>query len=222
MATDAAEADQLASVSQVVAQKFNDLTAKHKITVADRNKFRADFEAVSSDDAVAKLTEARDRAATSGAEWEAKFQALATSNKNESIGRLLTKALFTDSEGNAISLPAKKAAAATELLLGKGVPEGVTLADDGKSLVGHLSVLKTFREQWGDVLLTHDGTQAGSDTKTGGPNGGPAPGSGAKPQARPNTKKDASTIAREEGAAMASAYMDSNLDPFRRIVSATT
>jgi hypothetical protein len=225
VASDVAEFDKLRSGHQSAASKQTELKGQLKAAVTERDKWKADFETASSDDALLKMTEARDKQTKEAGDWKSQFEGLTKNVRDGKIASKLATALFTDADGNPIAVKPAKREAALELLTGRGLPEGVDLDDKG-GLIGHVAPLEAFRQKYGFMLSVSaddDDADDGDDGRqVDDANTGKRPGAGVKPKARgKQTKKDAAQILREEGAKMAGDYLDHSADPFRRKVAAS-
>jgi hypothetical protein len=211
-AVDVAELDRLKAKAVSVDQVRDKLDAVTK----ERDKFKADFEASDSGEAIEKLTAERDKALAKLEKSEGALKQFQTEQRESSILSQLKDALF---DGTQLSDDRK--AAALDLLTAKGIPEGISLDESGK-LVGHVEPLTAFKEKYGFVLEA--APAAGGDGGAAPPagHGGSPPGSSPNPNAsHAQPPADQAAIARAEGAKMASSYLDSYSDPYRQASAST-
>jgi hypothetical protein len=220
-AVDVAELDRLKAKAVSVDQVRDKLDA----AVKERDKYRADFEASDSGEAIEKLTAERDRALAKQEKAEGALKQFQTEQRTSSIKSQLEAALFDGKPMPADPEAAKKEtqrrAAAMKLLTVDGLPEGIDLDENGK-LVGHVEPLQTFKDSYGFVLEAAPAAGGGEGGGDGGAappagHGGSPPGSSPNPNAsHAQPPADKAAIARAEGAKMASSYLDSYSDPYRQ------
>ncbi len=168
-AADVASFDTLRSSAASAQSKIDDAKASSTSHKKERDQARKDLEAANTDDALAKMMSERDKALETATALGSDLTSLRAGVKTAKIRGALRRAMFTDDKGAAKKVDTKRQDAAMELMMGKGIPNGVDFDSEGK-LMGHVELTAQFAKDFPflvseDKAAANQGGGNGSDEK---------------------------------------------------------
>ncbi len=172
-AADVASFDTLRSSAASSQARIDVAVASATSSKKERDQAQKDLKAANTDDALQKMTAERDAATKTSAAHESDLKGLRQSMKTDRISQALRRSMYTDDKGVAKKVDAARQDAAMQLMMGRGIPNGVDFDGEGK-LMGHVELTAKFAKDY-PFLVSEDkaaANQGGGNGSDGKPNVG--------------------------------------------------